>query len=338
MGRSSSTLNRRDAYLLRVLGERRYLTLAMLHQLFFGVDDRTLRAADSRIATLLRVGYLKRSVFIPLRGYMGKAGRKPYVYWLSPQGKALVERVFEGEKVSLPPGRGDGAYDPRIEHTLAVNALWIDFVLSWRAGGPLVAVRWMDEWRGAVLELGKFKFQPDAFVSLTVALQGAVPPLELLRSPMDTAPSWYTVEDWAQTFPDAVQPRGDGQLQVLDLPCFVEIDQGKSSKAQLNKMLGRYQFLKKRSEWVTHYNVPWVGQGAQRRAMWPMLLALCRTQKRAETLEKVLGDSKAGYPGLLLVACGEWDQEKRGPAVGPVWWDVRGKRQRLTLVEALRGM
>lgn len=341
MGRARKpVLNRRDAYLLRILGQRRYLTMRMLYRLFFEIDGRTLRTAQNCVSRLLQLGYIDRCMFIPLKGFMGRVGRTPFVYWLTPAGNRLVESMYEGEGISLPPGRGSGGNDPLIEHTLATNALWVSLVLSWRAGGALVAVRWLDEWRGGMLDLGKFKFRPDAFVSLLVALQGAVPPLEAPRASIVYS-RWETVEDWDTMFPTPAPARRNGggaNVQVLDLPCFVEADQGKSSRAQLRSMAARYRFVKKRSEWIEHYKVPMVGEGAARRAVWPMLLVLSRTERRMETLGKVLGDEKEGYPGLILLACGEWDQEDVGAAEGPVWWDVRGKRRHLTLVEALRGM
>lgn len=352
-------INDREQFLLRVLGGRRYLDAAMIQKLFYW--DRTPRTARYHLGRLVELGLLDRATFEPLVGTPD--GPRNYVYWLTTRSAQLVEATF-GEEVSLPRGRKRGdAYDPTVEHVLAANALYVALVEAWREGTGLARVEWRDEWGGAMLKIPllaaeskrrgvkHLHFRPDAFVGLTLVSQGELGPVEPDYGSGETAQQWETVQDWGAMFPDFSPLRAEGVEKVVLQMAFVESDMGKSSRQQLQGKIEKYHFVRKRpDQWVPHYGVPLVGPD-KRPLLWPGMLVLSQTERRMRTLAEVFAHPQNGYGGWVLLACFDWDEpdeeagkddedrvQNKGLVKGPVWFDPQGGRERLTFMEAIRGL
>jgi len=349
-------LQEREAYLLRILGYRRYLHTGQIKSLFYA--DRADDLVRKRLQDLLALKFVDRCAYTSL-----SSGRdhRPFTYWLTGKGAAYVRQRFN-EEVTPPRGRKHGeAYDPTVEHTLAINSLWDALVLAWRQGHPLMHVDWRDEWRGALLKLPLLSadpkkpktlhHRPDAFVLLRLATAGELPAVPVVEEPAAQS-RWTKITAWDSLFPDFAPTRVEGVSKWSPRVAFVEMDLGRASEEQLRGKLSKYHFVHNRPEWPDHYQVPRVGP--EKRPLWPGMLVLTITERRLNTLARIFADPKEGYEGWILLACLEWDEEevvtvgegenqhedrrRKGLVRGPCWWDPRQGRSHLTLTEALLGV
>lgn len=326
-------LQEREVYLLRTLGQRRYLNREQIGRLFY--FDRGEQTAQWNLRRLAGLGLVERALYRDVAGL--RRGMTPYVYWLSRQGARFVAGEF-GEEVSLPRGRtAGGTYDPTVEHTLVVNEFWVQLVEAWRAGRELIGMGWRDEWGGAMLRLPRGEktmlLRPDAYVQLLFAPGGNWAGVAPMRSPGPIS-RWEMIQNWAEMFPKLDMGPTSSQVPV---PAFVEVSLGKEGKAQIERKMQKYRYFQLTAPWAKYYAVPRIKVGSQSEPFWPCLLVITTTEQRMRTEARLY---TAGYPERrVLATCRDRaNQAPGGLVLGNIWWCDHLGQDQLNLRQGLRAI